>query len=652
MTRMNHDKRLERLLAKRYKHRMSRGKSTTSWLACLGLLMACSAPDRNFAEAAGGSSGQGGAPDQDGASGKSGSTSSDGGVATDGPPAAPVVALEYGIKQVRLSWPSVSGAFYYRVHAAADSRGEFRQLGEDLPWTSEDVSLDLAVFRHDWAGAAYRVDACNEAGCTASDVANTRGGSIAAMGYFKASNAGTFDTFGAAVALSEDGTTLAVGAPLEDSAATGVDGSQTEDTSSDSGAVYVFTRSGSGWVQQAYLKASNTGAQDQFGRSLALSADGQTLVVGAPQEGSAATGIDGAASDDTAENAGAVYVFARSGASWSQQAYVKASNTAAGDRFGATVALSGDGHTLAVGAPGEDSAATTVHGDEADNSALESGAVYLFARSGAAWSQQVYVKASNTDADDGFASALALSADGNTLAVGAPAEASAATGIDGDGDDDTADNAGAVYVFARPSSGWVQQAYVKASNAGAHDHFGHSVSLSADGATLAVGAPFEDSRATGVDGTPDEAAFDSGAAYVFTRRASEWSEQAFVKSSNTGVEDYFGWPVALSADGQVLAVAAAAEDGAGTGVGAEQQDGEANSGAAYVFVREASGWSQVSYAKASNTDANDGFGHDLALSGDGQTLAVGAQREASSATGIGGEASDNAAAEAGAVYLY
>jgi hypothetical protein len=131
-----------------------------------------------------------------------------------------------------------------------------------------------------------------------------------------------------------------------------------------------------------YFKASNTGAGDRFGNSVALSADGGTLAVAAHSEGSNATGINGNEADNSAIWAGAVYVFIRTGSTWSLQAYVKASNTGADDRFGASVALSSDGNMLAVGANGEASNATGINGNEADNSASDAGAVYVFTRTG------------------------------------------------------------------------------------------------------------------------------------------------------------------------------------------------------------------------------------------------------------------------------
>jgi hypothetical protein len=242
-----------------------------------------------------------------------------------------------------------------------------------------------------------------------------------------------------------------VGAPGEDSAATGIGGDQADNAALDAGAVYVLARSGTAWSQEAYVKASNTGAGDRFGAGLALSGDGATLAVGASGEDSAAAGAGGNEADDSAADAGAVYVLARSGPAWSQQAYLKASNTGAGDGFGRSVALSSDAAALVVGASGEGSAATGVGGDQADDSAAPAGAVYVLARGGAAWTQQAYVKASNTGAGDGFGASVALSADGSTLAANATGEDSAATGIDGDQADNSAESAGAVYLF-----GWLR----------------------------------------------------------------------------------------------------------------------------------------------------------------------------------------------------
>jgi hypothetical protein len=254
--------------------------------------------------------------------------------------------------------------------------------------------------------------------------------------YLKASNTNGGDGFGSSVAL--DGDTLAVGAPDERSAATGVGGDQGDDTAAEAGAVYVFTRTSGVWGQQAYLKASNTDAFDRFGSALAL--DGDRVAVGAPGEASAT----GAPSNDTEPEAGAVYLFERSGGAWAQEAYLKSAETGDDDVFGSALALRGD--ALVVGAPGEDSAAIGVGGDATDDTAGDAGAVWLFLRDDAGdWNLEAYLKASNAGADDRFGSAVAIGAE--SLAVGAPGEASAATGEGSDAADDSAPGAGAVYRF-------------------------------------------------------------------------------------------------------------------------------------------------------------------------------------------------------------
>ena len=262
--------------------------------------------------------------------------------------------------------------------------------------------------------------------------------SLVQQAYMKASNAEASDSFGNRVALSGD--TLVVGVSGEDSIATGVNGNQADNSAGGSGAVYVFTRAGGVWTQQAYLKASNTEAGDGFGSVIALSGD--TLVVGAPGEDSNAIGMNGNQGDNNATGSGAVYVFTRTGGVWTQQAYLKASNTEASDQFGDSIALAVD--VLVVSATQEDSNAIGVGGNQADNSAGGSGAVYVFRRTGGLWAQENYVKASNSEASDVFRN---LALDGDTLVVGAIGEDSNATGEGGNQADNSASNSGAVYVF-------------------------------------------------------------------------------------------------------------------------------------------------------------------------------------------------------------
>ena len=328
-----------------------------------------------------------------------------------------------------------------------------------------------------------------------------------------------------------------------------------------------------------------------------------------------------------------------------QQAYLKASNTEVQDGFGYSVAVSGD--TVVVGAFGEDSSALGVGGDEQDNGAGQSGAVYVYVRDGTTWSQQAYLKASNTDWYDAFGGTVTV-LDDDTVVVGAPGEKSNATGIDGDQEDDSLGQAGAAYVFVRQGVTWSQQAYIKASNTDGFDSF--ALSMSSSRGTLVIGAPYEDSNATGADGDQyDESATRSGAVYVFVRNGTHWSQQTYLKASNTDANDNFGFSVNLSVD--QLVVGAPFEASAAVGVNGDQSDNSApGAGATFLFKRSGESWNQVAYLKASNTEGGDLFGETVAVSEN--LVAVGAWRESSDSDGIQPDQSDNSAQWAGAAYTF
>lgn len=391
--------------------------------------------------------------------------------------------------------------------------------------------------------------------------------------YIKASNSDAGDTFGAAVAI--DGDTLVVGATGEDSSATGVDGNQSDNSTSASGAVYVFVRSGTVWTQQAYLKASNAQSFDFFGHALSLSGD--TLVVGAPLEQSDSDLIDDGEADNSAPGAGAAYVFTRSGTTWSQQAYLKAVDSDAGDNFGSSVALSGD--RLIVGAPGEDSASPGVGGDSSDDTAGGAGAAYTFSRSGTTWSLDDYVKAASPGAADQFGHAVGLS--GDTFVVGALGEDSDSNSIDSGEADDSAPDAGAVYVFTEVAENLTQSAYLKAFNSDTNDEFGRALAL--DGDMLVVGARREQGGDDGVGANHlDNSANSAGAAYVFVREEGAWTQHAYVKASNPDAGDFFASAVTTSAE--FVVVGSFLEDSDAEGIGGDDTDNSAmNAGAAYVF---------------------------------------------------------------------
>jgi len=225
----------------------------------------------------------------------------------------------------------------------------------------------------------------------------------------------------------------------EDSAATGIGGNQLDNSMFDSGAVYIFERSLSNdWTQQTYLKAPNTGTNDCFGISVDLL--GNTLVVGAIGEASSSSNNP---SDNSIIEAGAVYVYTQTGTNWTQQAYLKAPFADARDKFGASLSLS-DTH-LAVGAPGESSNAQGINGDQANNSAPRSGAVYVFRSIRNGWDLQAYIKAKNAGVSDFFGSTLELS--NQMLLVGSEGESSSAVGIGGEPSDNSLIRSGAAYLY-------------------------------------------------------------------------------------------------------------------------------------------------------------------------------------------------------------
>ena len=504
------------------------------------------------------------------------------------------------------------------------------------------VAGGLLLLGNSFAQAPAKKNAKN--GASASPSADSQ-----PITYVKASNARKDAQFGSSMAFSADGNTLAIGAINDSSGAKGINGNQADHSAVNAGAVYVYARVRGKWAQQAYVKASNTDAGDQFGYSVTLSADGNTMAVGAYFEDSAATGVNGNQGDNSMENSGAVYVFTRSGSVWTQQAYVKASNTGEkedGDQFGFAVGLSGDGNTLAVTAVSEDSAASGINGDQADNSADGAGATYVFTRTGSTWAQQAYVKPWNTTGRGNlFGYAVGLSSDGNVMAVGSYNE---------DG------NKGAVYVFLRNQGNWTQQTRLAALNAERGDSLGCAVAISDDGNTIAAGAFDEDALLKGIQplnaGNNDEAADASvGAAYIFVRTGNVWTEQAYIKATNAKENDQFGWALALSRDGNTVAVGAHLEDSGATGLNGNQNDASApDSGAAYVYTRTGTTWASTAYVKPSNVKPGAEFGLSLALAinADGKTLAVGAPKENSGATGINGKQDDASAKDAGAAYIY
>jgi len=367
-------------------------------------------------------------------------------------------------------------------------------------------------------------------------------------------------------------------------------------------------------TQQAYVKASNSGMNDQFGSpggGVALAGD--ILVVGAPKEDSSAKGVDGDQGDgldptpmnrQDGFDSGAAYVFWRYGSGWAQQAYLKSTDTASYDLFGAAAAVSGDTVVVsAAGAKGKQDGVPFL------------GAVYVFVRDGSAWRQQARLTVPGTLDYTHFGASVAIS--GDTLVVGADHESKA-------GERAGADEilmAGAAHVFVRDGGKWSLQARLEASNAGYKTHFGSSVAIS--GETLIVGATGDNGASGGVNGDQADKSLNSaGAAYVFVREGMNWSQQAYLKAPKPRDFDEFGGSVAISGDSAVVGAVAAAAGNAKPGKKSDER--ENGPGAAFVFVRDGGKWSAQATLTPPMFEGGEEFGCSVAISG--ERLVVGAKR--------------------------
>lgn len=467
--------------------------------------------------------------------------------------------------------------------------------------------------------------------------------------------------FGYQVALSTDGNTLAISAINEDSVSVGVNcdphnlnysssvsnssisqGYVTRTVSTDIGAVYIFKRTNTQWNQTAYIKprfAFFSGMADlSFGYSLALSGDGTTLAVGTSVDSLNIAGVITNPSNSSSSSTGCINFSSASSSSNSSSLSSSSTSSSSASNTSST------------------STSSSTPGGE------NSGAVYIYHLQDNGWKEEAYIKASDAGAQDYFGQSIALSQDGNLMAVGAPGEDSKTSNANND--TVTIDgteyllNSGGVYLFARTDNKWVEQTKLKPSFIQINQSFGASLALSADGATLAVGTPGDWTKVGGINGNTvydpkDDSYIGSGATYIFTKSGTSWAQEAYIKPNVVKPYYQFGSAVSLSGNGNTLAVGSWLESSLATGINGDQLDASSsNSGAAYVFTRAGTTWVQRSYIKAPNSNALDRFGRALELDDSGESLAIGAYREASKAVGINGDKADNSAAGAGAAYIY
>jgi hypothetical protein len=369
------------------------------------------------------------------------------------------------------------------------------------------------------------------------------------------------DEFGRSLSLSSDGNTVIVGARVG-----GTNQSLNE------GAAYIYVKSGGVWTQQAKLMASDKQDYEYFGVSVSISSDGNTAVVGASYENTSPNSYNGAA-----------YVFTRSGSTWTQQQKLISSDRQDYEFFGESVSISGNGNTVVIGCRNDD---ILTSGDDR-------GSAFIFTRSGSTWSQQQKLTASDGGSYDSFGYSVDISSDGNTVAIGAYTE-------------DTSPNFdnGAVYVFTKSGSTWSQQAKLLASDTEGYGNFGNSLSLSSDGNTIIIGSVYED--------TPPNN--DNGAAYIFTRAGSTWTQQAKLTASDAEQGSQFGSSVDISENGNKVLVGSTYSSYGIT----------PSSGSVYVYTRSGSTWTQEQKLLVSDLKSYLLFGWSVSISGDGNTAFAGA----------------------------
>ncbi len=425
---------------------------------------------------------------------------------------------------------SSAGAVYVYTRSSLSANWAFQAKikptvldAEDRFGNAVDISADgntivVGAFYEDGSGNGVNPASNNSASRAGAAYVFVRSGSTWSQQAYLKSNAVTKvdDLFGTSVAISGDGNTVAVGAIGDDTGGAGINPPES-DTELSAGAVFVYKRSGSTWTYNAFLKPTTNDAYDYFGLSVSLNQDGTTLAAGAVGEDGSNLGVNPLSNNSTSDS-GAAYIFTYSGSAWSMQAYIKSTGTGAGDWFGKAIDLDSSGNRLIVGARYEDTSGANVN-PAINNSLTDSGAAYIYSRSGTTWTPVTMLKASNPGASDQFGYSVAISGDGNTALVAAHVEGGSVGCVNG-ADNNSAANSGAVYSFNYVGTTWQPSFKFKMPTAvgvTANDYFGGCVSIDSTGKTIVIASSTEDGSGTGINPTPNENAVDSGCVIVYTK---------------------------------------------------------------------------------------------------------------------------------------
>lgn len=564
-------------------------------------------------------------------------------------PSAVTAVVSAKTKALTFTWTGGANSTSFRLMAAATGEA-FAQVGADLQATATGTQLGIATHLYNWVLEAastvkikrYRIDGCNAAGCTPSNVLDVEQVlSVLATGYLKASETTADSELGTAVAVSGDGKTLVLGAP---------------GMSNDAGAVFVY-RYGIAQSGESVLLptpdriSAPSQIEMRFGAAVAVNENGTVLAVGAPSESHDQQGIGAYPNvpNDNAPKSGAVFIYSRASVNdpWSPTpVYVKANDADDFDAFGTSISLNTDGTVLVAGAPNQDG----------------SGAVYASIFTANQWTMLAdIVKAPNADGGDQFGAAVAVNSSGSVILVGAPAEDGSGGGGFDPPDDDAVTDSGAMYFVSvdeikqHAPELRLREATrrFKAHNAAVGAAYGTAVATNRTSNVIAVGAPF--------------AINDRGQAYIYSTNNNPQGpaglDTASLVPSRFGPLSRYGSSISLSADGNVIAVGSVGNTSADMGVDSAGAFGNlGDAGAVDVLIRPpATNWSlialnalDIQFVKPVNPGPLDRFGTAVALSADGSTLLVGAPGE--DGNGVGHSANnnlaDNSVLEAGAAYLY
>lgn len=498
-------------------------------------------------------------------------------------PAPPTVG--YAPKSFLFAWPAIANASYYRLGEDPGATGSFTVLADNLGSTTYALQ-DLALTQPP-AAWRYALQACNANGCSPWSLPVTADGTRA-IGYFKPEATTGRQGFGQGVALSPDGSVMAVGAsatlelftrsagqwqwaqtlsfqvasyprPVISNDGTLLVGMFGHDGAfADQGLVQVFSRTPSGWTQSDAWNPPAPLYLGNFGAFLGISRDGTVAAVG----------------EYVSPSGGSFHVYRKTGGTWAKEATIEPEHAQPGGLFGVMAKVSADGSTIVVGAQYERSGSLT---DETDTSMANAGAafVYGYDAGAGAWTKRAYLKAPLPGVDDLFGASTAISGDGDTVVIGARNKS--VGGVL---------RAGVAYVFRRHAGAYTLAQTIPGPQPVPNAAFGgFGMALTPDGTVLAIAARGDSSNGTGVDADATQgAAPTAGAVHLYRLTGAQFAHTRYLKAPNTGSGDAFGSVIDIAADGRTIAVGATGESSAASGIGGDQADNSvANRGAAYLY---------------------------------------------------------------------